>query len=656
MSRFTEPSSATSSPLSTTSPHLLQAMLDGSLHGVVLLEPIYADGGEIDDFRILAANRMLGEMTGTDSSQLVGQTMTHAYPAYKQGEFFALYCQTLADGVARKAEYFYDHQQLKGWFTVTIARQGTYLVLTTANTSQVREEQLATAQAALRLQAVIDHSQTGIFVFSPVFDEQGELIDFRFKTINRMVAALVGQTPDVITGQVASEWFISYRETGLFERYRHTYLTGEPQRFEIHYNVDGMDQWFDVQSVRLEADVLVTFTDFSALKLVQQAVEQQAEANHRQSALLNSVLDSSNSGIIAFAAIREASTNAIIDFRFLLANKACEGILGMATEPLVGQTLSAQFPGNWESGLFDLYAHTTNTGEPGRTEIYYNLDGLDFWLDISAQQLGDGFVVTFNDISILKRLQQQLENSIANLQRSNGNLEQFAYVASHDLQEPLRKIQSFGDVLRTNFAPDLSPDAADLINRMQLSSARMSSLIRDLLAYSRLSAQGRPRQPVSLDKVLLWVLDDLDLSLRETGAVVHTKPLPSILGDEVQLRQLMQNLLTNAIKFRQAEVTPVITVTGNTLSDSELPASVLPLKRAKTYVCLAIADNGIGFDNQYAERIFQVFQRLHGRTQYEGTGIGLAIVQKVADNHGGAIAARSEPGRGATFSVYLPVS
>jgi signal transduction histidine kinase len=504
------------------------------------------------------------------------------------------------------------------------------------------------------LQTVIDFSQTGICVLSPIQDEANEIVDFRFKAINRMVAALVKQTPDVVRGTNVSDWFTSYRETGAFGHFKRAFETGEPQRYEINYNVDGFDVWHDVQCIRQDEEIMVTFTDITPLKKAQQAIEWQSGQNRKQAELLNSILDSSDSGIMAFEAIRDHNNNEkIIDFRFLMANQACVGIVGRPINQLIGRTLLRVFPGNQDSGLFDAYCRTTETGEPFRTETYYNYDGLDFWLTISAQKLGDGFVVTFNDVSVFRRLQQQLENSVADLKRSNENLQQFAYVASHDLQEPLRKMQAFGDMLKTNYAQPLG-DGADLVNRIQAAAGRMSSLIRDLLTYSRLSTPNETMQPVNLTDVLHRVLDDLDLAIAESGGVVTIGDLPTVSGDAFQLNQLFQNLLSNALKFKQQGIKPVIQISAKSIASGDLPADITPLRRAATYRAISVSDNGIGFDERYRERIFQVFQRLHGKQQYAGTGIGLAIVQKVADNHGGAVSAQGKPGQGATFTVYLP--
>ncbi|WP_425290734.1 PAS domain-containing protein [Spirosoma linguale] len=260
-------------------------------------------------------------------------------------------------------------------------------------------------------------------------------------------------------------------------------------------------------------------------------------------------------------------------------------------------------------------------------------------------------------------INEELEEANRQLNRSNDNLQQFAYVASHDLQEPLRKIQSFGNLLQNQYADQLGEGGAYL-ERMQSAASRMSTLIRDLLSYSRISVQQDRRQLVSLPTVVQTVLTDLELVIAETGAEVTVGELPEVLGDPLQLGQLFQNLLTNALKFSRIArpgatneskpPVPVIRVDARTLLARDVPALVVSNRSAPVYHQIDVIDNGIGFEQKYADRIFQVFQRLHGRNEYAGTGIGLAICEKVVTNHGGAIRASSQPGRGATFSVYLP--
>lgn len=259
-----------------------------------------------------------------------------------------------------------------------------------------------------------------------------------------------------------------------------------------------------------------------------------------------------------------------------------------------------------------------------------------------------------------ERVQQrthELDTLNDTLRRSNENLEQFAYIASHDLQEPLRKIQQFGDLLLNQYQEQLG-DGIDYLKRMQSAAWRMSTLIRELLNFSRISTSNHQHweQQVALGALVASIEDDLSVAIQESGTSIDSDHLPTVQGDELQLRQLFQNLLSNAIKFRRPDVAPYIRITCETVTADQLPPTAVPASKGAQFYCIRIHDNGIGFDEKYLDRIFQVFQRLHTKHQYQGTGIGLAICEKVVTNHGGAIHASSQPGQGATFSIYLPVN
>ncbi len=198
-------------------------------------------------------------------------------------------------------------------------------------------------------------------------------------------------------------------------------------------------------------------------------------------------------------------------------------------------------------------------------------------------------------------------------------------------------------------------EGADLIQRMQLASERMSILIKDLLTFSRITTYSHITADIPLDRVINRVLDDLEVAIQEAKASLEVESLPSIMGDESQLRQLFQNLLSNALKFRQPQTRLRIRISAQLVAGTDLPPSLKTARPAASYHLICVEDNGIGFDEMYLDRIFQVFQRLHGKNQYPGTGIGLAIVQKVAANHGGGVIATSRVGLGSTFQVYLPV-
>lgn len=249
------------------------------------------------------------------------------------------------------------------------------------------------------------------------------------------------------------------------------------------------------------------------------------------------------------------------------------------------------------------------------------------------------------DISERKQAEDKLKALAERLARSNRELEDFARVASHDLQEPLRKVQAFSERLNTKYAQALDDQGRDYIARMQDAVRRMGTLIQDLLVYSRVTTKAQPFAATDLTKIAEEVRSDLEARIEQTGGSVEIGELPVIEADPMQMRQLLQNLIGNALKFHRPQVAPAVSVSARMRG------------RDPHVVCeVTVEDNGIGFDNQYAERIFGVFQRLHGRGEFEGSGVGLAVCQKIAERHGGSIVANGRPGNGATFIVKLPVT
>jgi PAS domain S-box-containing protein len=259
---------------------------------------------------------------------------------------------------------------------------------------------------------------------------------------------------------------------------------------------------------------------------------------------------------------------------------------------------------------------------------------------VSRPEQQEGAVVIARDIRARKRADEELRLALTHLEQSNRELEDFAYVASHDLQEPLRKIQAFGDLLRSKHAEAMPEQARDYIERMQSAAKRMQILINDLLAFSRVTTKAQPFVRVDLAQIAAEVVKDLETRIHESGGRITVGPMPVIEADPLQMRQLLQNLAGNALKFHRPDVPPVVDVRGE-------------IDGARCRI--TVADNGIGFEEKYAERIFTMFERLHARARYEGTGIGLSICRKIAERHGGEIRAYGRVDRGATFVVTLPV-
>ena len=262
------------------------------------------------------------------------------------------------------------------------------------------------------------------------------------------------------------------------------------------------------------------------------------------------------------------------------------------------------------------------------------------------------FVGSIRDITNQRFIEEDLKNKVEELNHSNRELEEFAYVASHDLQEPLRKITTFSDRLSEKYKDVLAGDGAMYLSRMIASAENMRSLINDLLEFSRISKTAQPFEPVNLNMVLRMVKTDLELTIEETATIIESTPLPTIDAIASQMKQLFLNIISNAIKFHKDELSPVITIKTSIPSKAEIITH--ELLQNVPYHKFEITDNGIGFEEESALRIFQVFQRLHGKSEYPGSGIGLAICKKILEYHRGVIYAENIPGSGARFSFILP--
>lgn len=248
---------------------------------------------------------------------------------------------------------------------------------------------------------------------------------------------------------------------------------------------------------------------------------------------------------------------------------------------------------------------------------------------------------------------QTLRDYAARLEHSNQALQDFANIASHDLQEPLRKIQTFGGRLQTKYAHVLAEPGLDYLTRMQNAADRMQALINGLLAYSRVTTRASPFEAVDLTEIVQGVIVDLELQLEKVNGRIEILNLPTLEADPTQMRQLFQNLISNALKFHRLGMPPIVQITATHLSAPPL-SPLPPQDEPGGWYRLSLSDNGIGFEQKYAERIFQMFQRLHGLQEYAGTGIGLATCRRIVERHGGTITAQGCPGQGATFTITLP--
>jgi PAS domain S-box-containing protein len=387
--------------------------------------------------------------------------------------------------------------------------------------------------------------------------------------------------------------------------------------------------------------VVYTHEQFDLMKFVStqvaSAIERKIDQQRIEDALEynKTLINSSSLGITTY----DASGNCI------LANESIARILDMPQEQLLGQNYHELQ--TWKnSGLYQQAQEAMNTR--GETRLEYKTtrgNGEEIWLDCRFTPFtANGephLLLSVDDITEAKQAEVSLQVYAAKLEQSNRDLQEFAYIASHDLQEPLRKVLAFGDRLANKYGQVIDETGQDYLKRMRDASQRMQVLINDLLTFSRVTTRAQPFTQVDLNTLAQDVISDLEYQIDRTDGKVEAGELPTIEADPTQMHQLLQNLINNGLKFHREDEPPVVQISASTTR-----------KKCR----IMVKDNGIGFDLQYLDRVFKPFQRLHSREEYEGSGMGLAICRRIAERHAGEITAESTLGKGSTFIVTLPIA
>ncbi|MFA7243300.1 MAG: PAS domain S-box protein [Sulfuricellaceae bacterium] len=476
-----------------------------------------------------------------------------------------------------------------------------------------------------RYRSLFDNMQDG-FAYCRMLFENGQPEDFIYIAVNAAFDRLTGL--ENVTGRKVSEVIPGLRASNpeLFEIYGRVALGGEPERFETY--VGELNRWFSVSVYSPKRGYFVaTFDNISWRKQAEIALK---ETERRQAAILDNIPE--------LAWLKDSES------RYIAVNEPCALACGMSAAEVVGKT-DYDF---WPVEIAELYRRDDREVMASRRrkrveEPLITRDGKDTWIETIKSPIIDGqgrvigTVGTARDISARRAAEAALTHHMAELARVNDELDEFTHVASHDLQEPVRKLVAFSDLLRKDLGGELPLRAAQDLVFIVEAAQRMQRLVQDLLALSRTGNVSMVRAPVALDAAADRALEVLELRIAESGATISRVPLPTVLGDLTLLSQLYQNLIGNALKF----------------VDGKRPEISLTAEQIDGVWVLGVRDNGIGIDPQYRDRVFQPFKRLHGRGQYEGSGIGLSICRKVVERHNGRIWVESEEGKGAHFKFTL---
>jgi signal transduction histidine kinase len=627
---------------------LIATFFDEQPQPAFYMVPVWSDDEQtIIDFEYRYCNREFFIYTGLTPEKILGNHLFNS-PAISATDYRNKFLQQLTDVYqtgSKMTDKFFN-PDLKKYYSFTRNKvQGGVLTVLQDRTEEYSMLKQLEEQTSFT-NNILKYSSSGITVTEIIRNSNGELVDGRTILANDAAKMFLGLTDDEDYRQkTIGETDPPILSSPIYQMSKNTLETGTP--FQVQYYFEPAQKWIELSVSKMDENHLINlFTDITATKEAQLQLEQAAER-------LQSVFNASQSGMFTFAPLKN-EMGEVVDFTFVITNPSFAAYVGQTPEVLQGEKGSTWFPGYLHNGVFDMYKQTYLTGNTLRQELHYCVDGHDLYLDLLSTKVDDEVLVTFMDYTTLKKTQLQLEKLVEDLKRSNAYLEEFAHVASHDLKEPIRKIHTFSDRLKASLSDRLTQSEASIFDRMQNAAERMTLLMDDLLSYSHLSLAPKEKEEVDLNKKLRLVISDLEVLVEEKNAAIQIEPLPVIYGYKRQLQQLFQNLVGNALKYSKKGVQPQVHIRSKKVAGAEVPVKLPAEMLDQTFYLIEVEDNGIGFEQQYAERIFGMFQRLHGRSEYAGTGVGLSIGRKVVENHGGFIWAESTPGIGSTFKVLLP--
>ncbi|WP_165871590.1 PAS domain-containing protein [Flaviaesturariibacter flavus] len=493
---------------------------------------------------------------------------------------------------------------------------------------------------------ILEASLDGIYALRAVREGDGSITDFEYLFANSNTAQLLQKNTGEIIGASMLTVLPENRDNGFFDLFCTLLRTGETTQGETHFVAQNINSWYRYAIVPLDKDTLVVSTeDITEKKQAALHIEEQRN-------LLDSILKNSSNGISVSRVYRDDGGE-VIDARTIMANDAAVRFIGLPKEIYLTKTATEIEPHIKTSPYFRQCVQTLETGEAFLTQ--YLMESTDKWLELTVSKLDqDHLIHVFSDVTPIKQAQLRLERSLEDLKRTNKDLEQFAYAASHDLKEPVRKIHFFSQRLKDSLGDRILDSERKYFERMESASIRMKTLIDDLLSYSQVGQRAPAEDTVDMNELMQQVLTDLDLEIEQRGATIIIPELFTITGHHRQLQQAFQNIFSNALKYSLPGKHPVITLECSRIKGQNTGLQLTEEEKARDFHLLAVTDNGIGFNQADAERIFNVFTRLHGASEYIGTGVGLSIVRRVIENHHGFIWAESQPGQGATFKVLLP--
>ncbi len=628
--------------------------------GVALHEIIYNLDQDPVDYIIADINQSYEDITGLNRSEVVGKKASELY-GIDEPPYMEIYARVAETGEPIQFETYFEPMDKYFNISVTSPEKGKFYTIFEDITKrkrteeelnnyrehleslvEIRSEELENSYESLKESeehylTLFNSIDEGFCTVEVIFDSRNKPVDYKFLEVN---PAFEGQTGLInATGKLMRDLAPDHEEHW-FEIYGKVALTGQSTRFVNE--AKALNRWYDVYAFKVgdieSREVAILFNDITKFTETELALKL---SNIYNRSLIEASLD---------PLVTIGSNGKITD-----VNNSTENVIGIKREELIGTDFSDYFtePKKAREGYMKVFKDGFVVNYPLEIKNKNgNITPVEYNASVYKNEFGEviGVFAAARDITGMKNAEQKLkeyqdtledkvEKRTQELARSNKELEQFAYITSHDLREPLRMITSFLQLLERRYKDQLDQDANEFIGFAVDGAKRLDRMTNDLLLYSRITSQKREITPVNFEEVLGHALTNLKVPIEENNAIITHDPLPTIKGDEQLKVQLFQNIVGNAIKYRSQE-TPKIHISAT---------------KEKNQYLFSIKDNGIGISPEHLERIFTIFQRLHTHDEYEGTGIGLAIAQKIVHQQGGQIWAESELGKGTTFYFTIPI-
>lgn len=642
--------------------NLLENILQNTDNIINYYEPIYDLRGRVRDFKVVFANECNRIYMGMDPEYMIGKPISKLFPfLLLNGEL-----EKIVEGYKQQRTVSFNRKLSANgqsmWFHSIVKPIANGMVVVARNNTDEKkaEEQMRSLNQELKqknqdlddtrrlLQIILETTDNIVHHYQAIYDDQGRVADFRILYATENIREYVDLGPDDVIGRKISEIYPFIESTGSLQMLIEAMESGSKKITERKLNFKGKDIWFRLVLEPVEDRITSTATNITSAK---QAEKHLLELND-QLRIQNSILNDAEGMAQIGSYLWKVEDGNLEISSNLYAMLGCQN---GEFEPTLDNYMEFVYPDD-KKKVSQYQTIARNRMQPG--ELTYRVitkHGAVKHLKTSGhfiQRNGDTVMIgVAQDVSERIKSEQKLINRNRQLKQTNAELESFNRVASHDLQEPLRKIQMF--ISRITDKDKLSENSAAYFEKITQAADRMQTLIKNLLTYSRIDSTLDKLEDVDLNEVIQIIKDNLSVQIKEVDMNIVCQKLPVISGVPYQMEQLFANLISNAIKYRDPMDTPKVVIEAYKIEADKIE---IPFhKYSDTYHKITFSDNGIGFEQENAEKIFEIFQRLHSRSEYSGTGIGLAICKKIVENHHGFIHAISKPGNGSSFIIYLPV-